>query len=119
MSVNKLPVKVFILDNRYLGMVRQWQELFFENRYSGVELEGNPDFVKIAEAYGIKGIRISNIKKAPQQLKEAIKYKGPVVIHCDVIQEDNVFPMIPAGKSAYHMIVEAPTEKLEKPTGST
>ncbi len=119
MSVNKLPVKVLILDNRYLGMVRQWQELFFENRYSGVELEGNPDFVKIAEAYGIKGIRITNTKEAPQKLKEAVKYKGPVVIHCDVIQEDNVFPMIPAGKSAYHMIIETPTEKLEKPTGST
>ena len=119
MSVNKLPVKVLILDNRYLGMVRQWQELFFENRYSGVELEGNPDFVKVAEAYGVKGIRITNIKEAPQKLKEAVKYKGPVVIHCDVVQEDNVFPMIPAGKSAYHMIIEAPTEKLEKPTGST
>ena len=119
MSVNKLPVKVLILDNRYLGMVRQWQELFFENRYSGVELEGNPDFVKVAEAYGVKGIRITNIKEAPQKLKEAVKYKGPVVIHCDVIQEDNVFPMIPAGRSAYHMIIEAPTEKLEKPTGST
>ncbi len=119
MNVNKLPVKVLILDNRYLGMVRQWQELFFENRYSGVELEGNPDFVKVAEAYGIKGIRITNIKEAPQKLKEAVKYKGPVVIHCDVIQEDNVFPMIPAGRSAYHMINEAPTEKLEKPTGST
>jgi acetolactate synthase-1/2/3 large subunit len=119
MSVNKLPVKVLILDNRYLGMVRQWQELFFENRYSGVELEGNPDFVKVAEAYGIKGIRITNIKEAPKKLKEAVKYKGPVVIHCDVIQEDNVFPMIPAGSSAYHMIIDAPTEKLEKPTGST
>ena len=119
MSVNKLPVKVLILDNRYLGMVRQWQELFFENRYSGVELVGNPDFVKVAEAYGIKGIRITNIKEAPQKLKEAVKYKGSVVIHCDVIQEDNVFPMIPAGKSAYHMIIETPTEKLEKPTGST
>ena len=119
MSVNKLPVKVLILDNRYLGMVRQWQELFFENRYSGVELEGNPDFVKVAEAYGVKGIRITNIKEAPQKLKEAVKYKGPVVIHCDVVQEDNVFPMIPAGRSAYHMIIEAPTEKLEKPTGST
>ena len=119
MSVNKLPVKVLILDNRYLGMVRQWQELFFENRYSGVELEGNPDFVKVAEAYGVKGIRITNIKEAPQKLKEAMKYKGPVVIHCDVVQEDNVFPMIPAGRSAYHMIIEAPTEKLEKPTGST
>lgn len=119
MSVNKLPVKVLILDNCYLGMVRQWQELFFENRYSGVELEGNPDFVKVAEAYGIKGIRITNTKEAPRKLKEALKYKGPVVIHCDVIQEDNVFPMIPAGKSAYHMIIETPTEKLEKPTGST
>jgi len=117
--IHKLPVKVLIMDNKYLGMVRQWQELFFDNRYSGVDLEGNPDFVKLAEAYGIKGIHIDKVKDARKKLNEALEHKGPVVIHAEVVKEDNVFPMVPAGKSAYHMIVEPPTTKLEKPTGST
>jgi len=117
--VNKLPVKVLIIDNKYLGMVRQWQELFFDNRLSGVDLEGNPDFVKLAEAYGVKGFHIDKVENAHKVLAEAVAYKGPCVIHAEVIKEDNVFPMVPAGKSAYHMIVEAPKTKLEKPTGST
>lgn len=118
-SIHKLPVKVLVIDNKYLGMVRQWQELFFDNRLSGVDLEGNPDFVKLAEAYGIKGFHIAHPKDAHRVLTEAIHYKGPCVIHAEVIKEDNVFPMIPAGKSAYHMIIEAPKTKMEKPPGST
>ena len=117
--IHKLPVKIIIIDNKYLGMVRQWQELFFDNRLSGVDLEGNPDFVKLAQAYGIKGVHINKVKDVRRKLLEALNHKGPVVIHAEVIKEDNVFPMIPAGKSAYHMIIEPPTEKLEKPTGST
>jgi len=118
---SKLPVKVLIIDNKYLGMVRQWQELFFDNRLSGVDLEGNPDFIKLAEAYRIKGVHIDKAEDCRAKLKEAIEFKGPVVIHAEVIKEDNVFPMIPAGKSAYEMIIEAPgkDKKLEKPTGST
>jgi acetolactate synthase-1/2/3 large subunit len=100
-------------------MVRQWQELFFENRLSGVDLEGNPDFVKLAEAYRIKGVHIGNPGEARAKLTEALNHKGPVVIHAEVIKEDNVFPMVPAGKSAYHMIIEPPKTKLEKPSGST
>jgi len=118
-AINKMPVKILVIDNKYLGMVRQWQELFFDNRYSGVDLEGNPDFVKLAESYGIKGIHIDKVKDCKRKLKQAMDYKGPVVIHAEVIKEDNVFPMVPAGKSAYDMIIEAPREKLEKPTGST
>ena len=117
--VHKLPVKVVIIDNKYLGMVRQWQELFFENRLSGVDLEGNPDFVKLAEAYRIKGVHIGNPGEVRAKLTEALNHKGPVVIHAEVIKEDNVFPMVPAGKSAYHMIIEPPKTKLEKPSGST
>ncbi len=117
--VNKLPVKVLIIDNKYLGMVRQWQELFFDNRLSGVDLEGNPDFVKLAESYRIKGVYINKPEHAAERLKEALEYPGPVVIHAEVIKEDNVFPMVPAGKSARHMIIEPPKVKLEKPTGST
>lgn len=112
--IHKLPVKAFILDNKYLGMVRQWQELFFDNRLSGVDLTGNPDFVKLAEAYGVKGIRISTVEEAPEKIKAAFAHKGPVVVHCEVVKCGNVFPMIPAGKSAYHMIVEAPkTTKIK------
>jgi acetolactate synthase-1/2/3 large subunit len=117
--VHKLPVKVLIIDNKYLGMVRQWQELFFDNRLSGVDLEGNPDFVKLAESYHVKGFHISQPEHCEAVMADAMHYKGPCVIHAEVIKEDNVFPMIPAGKSAYHMIIEKPTAKMEKPTGST
>ena len=119
--IHKLPVKVLIIDNKYLGMVRQWQELFFDNRLSGVDLEGNPDFVKLAEAYHVKGIHMDRVEHARERLQEAMDFKGPVVIWAEVIKEDNVFPMIPAGKSAYEMIIDPPSreQKLEKPTGST
>jgi len=117
--VNKVPVKVLIIDNKFLGMVRQWQELFFDNRLSGVDLVGSPDFVKLAEAYNIKGYHIDKVENVRHVLTEAMSHKGPAVIHAEVIKEGNVFPMIPAGKSAYHMIIEPPTTKLEKPTGGT
>jgi acetolactate synthase-1/2/3 large subunit len=117
--IHKLPVKILILDNKYLGMVRQWQELFFDNRLSGVDLEGNPDFVKVAEAYGIKGVHIDKPEHTKERLKEALDFKGPCLIHAEVAKEGNVFPMIPAGKDASYMLIEAPTTKLEKPTGST
>ena len=118
-AIHKLPVKVVIIDNKFLGMVRQWQELFFENRLSGVDLEGNPEFARLAEAYGIKGIKIDKVEDVHKKFVEAMEHKGPVVVHCEVIKEACVFPMVPAGKSAYHMIVEPPKTQLEKPTGST
>ncbi len=117
--IHKLPVKIIVIDNKYLGMVRQWQELFFDNRLSGVDLEGNPDFVKLAESYQVKGFHIGQVNEVEKVLQAALKHKGPALIHCEVIKEDNVFPMVPAGKSAYHMIIEPPKTKLEKPTGST
>lgn len=110
-AIHKLPVKVIVNENKYLGMVRQWQELFFDNRKSGVDLRGNPDFVKIANAYGIKGISIKKPSEVKAKLQEAIKHKGPVVIHAHIIKEDNVFPMIPAGKSAHHMMLNPPKNK--------
>ena len=116
---HKLPVKILIIDNKYLGMVRQWQELFFDNRLSGVDLEGNPDFVKLAEAYNVKGFHVDNPKDVRKTLEAAMKHKGPALIHAEVVKQGNVFPMVPAGKSAHHMIIEPPTQKLEKPTGST
>ena len=123
MEIHRLPVKIVLIDNRYLGMVRQWQALFFDNRYSGVDLEGNPDFVKLAESYRIKAFRIrqsANSASVTRILKQALDYcDGPCLIHAEVVKEDNVFPMIPAGQSAHGMILEPPKSALPKPTGST
>jgi acetolactate synthase-1/2/3 large subunit len=119
-QIHKLPVKCLIVNNNYLGMVRQWQELFFENRYSGVDLEGNPDFVKLAQAYGVKGLRIRRPADVDRILREAQGYDaGPCVVVAEVVKEDNVFPMIPAGAAVSEMLIEPPRKKLAKPVGST
>jgi acetolactate synthase-1/2/3 large subunit len=118
--LQKVPVKILIINNRYLGMVRQWQELFFDNRYSGVTMEGSPDFVKLAEAYGVKAFRIRRGGDVRRILKAANEYMdGPCLIDAEVVQEDNVFPMIPAGAPYSSMIIEKPKQKMAKPTGST
>jgi acetolactate synthase I/II/III large subunit len=119
-AVHHVPVKILVINNNYLGMVRQWQELFFENRLSGVDLEGNPDFVKLAEAYGVKGLRIRRPGDIDRKLREARAHKGgPVLVVAEVVKEDNVFPMIPAGAAIANMIIEPPKHRLEKPSGST
>ena len=116
----KLPIKVLIINNHYLGMVRQWQDMFYDNRLSGVDLKGNPDFAKIAQAYGAKGFRIKRSSDVRKVLTEALAYNdGPCVIDAEVEKQDNVFPMIPAGAGLNEMLLEAPKEKLEKPKGST
>ena len=119
-AIHNLPVKVLIINNNYLGMVRQWQVMFFENRLSGVDLEGNPDFVKLAQAYGVKALRIKRPADIDRVLAEAQAYReGPCVVVAEVVKEDNVFPMIPAGAAISGMLIEKPKHKLEKPTGST
>ncbi|HIG71515.1 MAG TPA: biosynthetic-type acetolactate synthase large subunit [Myxococcales bacterium] len=119
-NIHNLPVKCLIINNNYLGMVRQWQEMFFENRYSGVDLEGNPDFVKLARAYDIKALRIKRAADVDRILQEAHDYdEGPCVVVAEVAKEDNVFPMIPAGAPLSGMLIEKPKHKLAKPTGST
>ena len=119
-AIHKLPVKILVLNNHYLGMVRQWQELFFDNRESGVDLEGNPDFVKLAEAYGVKGINIKRPADVRKKLQEALDYNdGPVLINAECIKTDNVFPMIPAGAALEDMLTEPPKHKMAKPVGST
>lgn len=99
----KLPVKVFIMNNSYLGMVRQWQELFHERRYSEVNLEINPDFVKVAEAYGIKSVTLES-EEDLEKIDEILKSDEPILVNCIVKKEENVYPMIPAGKSVEDMI---------------
>ncbi len=119
-AIHKLPVKILIINNSYLGMVRQWQELFFDNRYSGVDLFGNPDFVKLAEAYGAKGFRIKRGGDVKRVLKAAIAYNdGPCIVEAVTGKEDNVFPMIPAGAAISEMLIEKPKVKMAKPVGST
>lgn len=99
----KLPVKVFIMNNSYLGMVRQWQELFHERRYSEVNLEINPDFIKVAEAYGIKSVTLES-EEDLEKIDEILKIDEPILVNCIVKKEENVYPMIPAGKSVEDMI---------------
>ena len=121
-AIHKLPIKILIINNRYLGMVRQWQQLFFDNRESGVDMMGNPDFVKIGEAYGIKGFHLRRTGDITKVLQKALDYNdGPCIIEAEVVKSDNVFPMIPAGAAVADMIIDEPPsdKKLEKPVGST
>ncbi len=101
------PVKIVLLDNNYLGMVRQWQQLFFERRYSAVELQ-NPDFVKIAEGFGVPGRSISKPDELDEAVAEMLAHDGPWLLHVKVAKEENVFPMVPAGAAVSEIILEAP-----------
>jgi len=101
----KVPVKIAILNNGYLGMVRQWQQLFYKSRYSQVNLEGHPDFVKVAQAYEIEGIRVTKPEEVEPALKKALNIAGPVILDFRVSREENVFPMVPAG-AALNQIIE-------------
>lgn len=100
---NNLPIKIAILNNGYLGMVRQWQELFYNHRYSHTELI-NPDFTKIAEAYGAVGMRIERQEDVAPALQEALAVKKPVVMDFLVEREENVLPMVPPGEPLDKML---------------
>jgi acetolactate synthase-1/2/3 large subunit len=100
----KLPVKVAILNNMHLGMVRQWQDLFFKGRRSGSDLERDPDFVKIAEAFGASGILVEKLEEVRPAIVKAIETPGPVFINFMVDRDENVFPMVPAGASLDEML---------------
>lgn len=102
-SQYKIPVKVAIVNNQCLGMVRQWQELFYDNRYSQIDLTCSPDFVKLAEAYGVKGLRASTPEEAEAVWAEALAHDGPVVVDFRVAQEENVYPMVAAGDTLDQM----------------
>jgi len=95
----KLPVKIVILNNGFLGMVRQWQQLFYNRRYSFTDLGESPDFVKIAEGYGVKGLKVEKPSEVKPAIKSALKHKGLVLLDFRVEREENVVPMIPAGGS--------------------
>ncbi|MCK4926177.1 acetolactate synthase large subunit, partial [Candidatus Aerophobetes bacterium] len=99
-----VPVKVAILNNGYLGMVRQWQQLFCDSRYSQVDLKGTPDFVKVARAYGAEGIRVEKPGQVEPALKRALSIDGPVIMDFRICREENVYPMVPAGANLSHII---------------
>jgi acetolactate synthase-1/2/3 large subunit len=99
-----IPVKVFIMNNGYLGMVRQWQELFWEGRYSQVDMGSYPDFVKLAEAYGATGMRLTDKTALVDDMRAALATPGPVMVDVRVSREENVYPMIAAGKAARDMV---------------
>jgi len=104
-SQYRLPVKVFILNNEYMGMVRQWQELTYESRYSNSYSDSLPDFVKLAEAYGWKGIRIEDESQLDAGIEAMLAHDGPVMVDCQVAKEANCFPMIPSGAAHTEMLL--------------
>lgn len=104
----KIPIKILVLNNQYLGMVRQWQELFYDRRYSFTELP-SIEFTKIATAYGIEGVRVESPDEIQPAIREALATKGPFLIDFRIIREENVFPMVPAGAKATEMILTNPS----------
>ncbi len=119
-AIEKLPVKVFIINNRFHGMVRQWQDLFYEGRYACSYLDQSPDFVKLAEAYGAAGLRIQKVSEVDDGIREAMAIDKPVFVDVPVDQFENCYPMIPAGGCNHEMILEDPPELQKRQTpGST
>lgn len=104
-AINNIPVKIVVINNEVLGMVRQWQEIIYDNRFSHIDLAGSPDFVKLAEAYGVKGLRATNKEEAQQAWQEALDTPGPVLIDFIVRKEENVYPMVRAGDNIDQMIM--------------
>ena len=104
-AINNIPVKVVIINNQVLGMVRQWQELIHENRFSHIDLAGSPDFVKLAEAYGVKGLRATNKEEARAAWEEALRHPGPAVVEFVVHRDENVYPMVAQGSTIDQMIM--------------
>jgi acetolactate synthase-1/2/3 large subunit len=103
-----LPIKIIIMNNGYLGMVRQWQELFYNNRLSEVKLTSFPDVEKLAGAYGFKGRTVTNVAELPDALKAAIDEPGPFLLNVMVSPFENVFPMVPAGGAINEMVLRTP-----------
>ena len=112
-----LPIKIFILNNQYMGMVRQWQELLHEKNYSESYTEALPDFVKLAEAYGCAGIRAKNPDELDEKIQEMINIDKPVIFDCQVDQAENCFPMIPSGKPHNQMLLGPKDQEENKITG--
>jgi len=99
-----VPLKVAVLDNKFLGMVRQWQEMFFQHRYSAVDLSDNPDFAALAGVYGIPALKVSDGEKLDATLRQWWATEGPALLHVECRMEENVFPMVPANTALGDMV---------------
>ncbi len=120
MCQHRLPVKVLILNNGYMGMIRQWQKMFYGGRYSQSRMEAQPDFVKLAEAYGAKGLRADKASQVNAVLKKMLAIDGAVLVDLRIDPEENVFPMIPAGAAHHEMVfADGPAEAEEDRTNGT
>jgi acetolactate synthase-1/2/3 large subunit len=102
----ELPIKILIMNNGYLGMVRQWQEMFYDRTYSEVDISVAPDFVKLAEAFGALGLRAERPSDLQDVLATALAHKGVVVVDIVIAKEENVFPIVPAGANSSDMILQ-------------
>ena len=111
---NKIPVKFAIMNNNYLGMVRQWQEFFYERSYVATNYTANPDFVKLADAFGMLGIRVTDKTQVRTAIERAMEYDGPALVDFVVEEEENVYPMIPAGQTIEELIEEPAPEEVRR-----
>ena len=114
MVENQIPVKIAIMNNGFLGMVRQWQELFYERSYVATHYTGNPDFVKLADAFGVFGARVTDKSQVRSALIDAMAFDGPAIVDFVVEQEENVYPMIPSGMSVKEMIEEPRPQEVRR-----
>ena len=114
LAENNIPVKFAIINNGFLGMVRQWQEIFYEKSYVATGYTRNPDFVKLAEAFGIFGARVTDKSQVMPTILDAMEYDGPAIIDFVVEQEENVYPMIPSGMTVHDMIEEPRPERVRR-----
>jgi acetolactate synthase-1/2/3 large subunit len=101
---HNIPIKVFLMNNGYMGMVRQWQELFWDGRYKSVEMGDSPDWVKLAEAFGCTGMRCTDKNELEDSMRAALEADGPVLLDVQVTKTENCYPMIPAGAAARDMV---------------
>lgn len=114
MAENNIPVKFAIMNNQYLGMVRQWQDMFYQKSYVATSYTRNPDFVKLAEAFGIFGVRVTDKTQVVSAIQDAMAFDGPAIVDFKVEQEENVYPMIPSGTTIHDMIEEPRPEKVRR-----
>lgn len=119
MVVQKLPIKVFVMNNHYLGMVRQLQDIFREGHFSGVELEGNPDFAALAKAYGATGLSLRRHADIRKVVRKALATEGPVVVNVEVARREEVFPIVPPGHPLNEMVFERPRRGRGRPAGGS
>ncbi len=115
--IHKLPIKIILMNNHYLGMVRQWQDMFYDERFSQVDLRGNPDFVALAKSYGMLALNLKRGADIPKVLKRALEHPGPALVNVEVVMHEEVYPMVPPGKPLEETVLEHPRQKPGRPAG--